>query len=89
MQDEISGRLQARWSETVFMHRSLSGLDVLPKRQGSRRKLCFQHVKLASISVNEGRKSGGGLVRDIHPKPHGSCSLLDCRALVLGLTMCI
>lgn len=73
--------VHARWVQQTsagsteregFMHRSLRHLDVLPKRQGGRSQLWFQYVKLASISVNKGRESGGGLVTDIHPKPCGS-----------------
>lgn len=90
--------LHARWDEQRpagsmegdgFMHQSLSGLEVLPERQGSRRRLWFQQLKLASITVSKGRQSGGGLVTHIHPKPHGSCSLLDSNTLVVCLTICV
>lgn len=44
----------------------------LTQATGGRSQLWVQYVKLASISANKGRESGGGLVTDIHPKPCGS-----------------
>lgn len=65
-----------------------SPLTSYPSDRGAGASFDFQHVKLASISVSKSTQSGGGLVRDIHPKPHGSHSLLDSHTPVLCLTIC-